>query len=190
MMLVSVDEIYLHSLAKYFLDMTDVFCSAHQMMRPGAYAFYVVGNNSTTINGEQRIEIPTNEFLWQIGKRVGWIGEQRVEMEILPSRDVFRRNSGSQETILVFKARKHVGSPSKEGYLQSESSLICTIKMAPIGISTQQKRSLIYTLYTRIPARFIPQIPRKAIEEWSKKRRGDFRSFLWMWDHSLGRYFT
>lgn len=99
-------------LAKYFLDMIDFFHSAHEMMKPGSYAFIVVGNNSTTVEGNQRLNIPTNEFLWQIGKQVGWKGEQMIDMELMPSRDVFRKNSGSKETILVFKHAKKTNRKS------------------------------------------------------------------------------
>ena len=155
-------------LAKYFLDMTDAFRSAHQMMQPGAYAFYIVGNNSTTINGNQRIEIPTNKFLWQIGKRVGWTGVQRVEMELLPSRDVFRKNSGSQETILVFKAQKHPGSQARKAIYSQRESAPQYSNSTDWNFHSAETQPHLHALHP-YPARFIPQIPRKAIKEWSEK---------------------
>ena len=155
-------------LAKYFLDMTDTFHSAHQMMLPGAYAFYVVGNNSTTVNGNQRIEIPTNEFLWQIGKRVGWSGEQRVEMELLPSRDVFRKNSGSQETILVFKAQKRLGSRARKAIYSQREPVLQRSDSTDWNFHSAKTQPHLHALHP-YPARFIPQIPRKAIKDWSKK---------------------
>ena len=155
-------------LAKYFLDMADAFYSAHQMMRPGAYAFYVVGNNSTTINGNQRIEIPTNEFLWQIGKRVGWIGEQLVDMELLPSRDIFRHNRGSKETILVFKAQQHLGNRTPKAIYSRMDRVEQQIDGAEWNFHSEETQPHLHALHP-YPARFIPQIPRKAISEWSKK---------------------
>ena len=155
-------------LAKYFLDMTDAFHSAHQMMQPGAYAFYVVGNNSTTVNGNQRIEIPTNEFLWQIGKRVGWTGVQRVEMELLPSRDVFRKNRGSQETILVFKAQKHLGSRARKAIYSQKGPALQHSNSTDWNFHSAKTQPHLHALHP-YPARFIPQIPRKAIKEWSEK---------------------
>ena len=155
-------------LAKYFLDMTDVFYSALQMMKPNASAFCIVGNNSTTINGDQRIEIPTNKFLWQIGKRVGWIGEQRVEMELLPSRDVFRKNSGSQETILVFKARKRLASTMRKAVYSQKQPTTQHQDNSDWNFHLSETQPHLHDLHP-YPARFIPQIPRKAIEEWSKK---------------------
>jgi hypothetical protein len=77
--------------------------SAHRLMRPGSNAFYVVGNNSTTVHGE-RVEIPTDEFLGQIGELAGWSHIDTIGMELLPSRDIFRENRGSKETILWFRA--------------------------------------------------------------------------------------
>ena len=155
-------------LAKYFLDMTDAFRSAHRMMRPGAHAFYIVGNNSTTVNGNQRIEIPTNEFLWQIGKRVGWIGEQRLEMELLPSRDVFRKNRGSQETILAFKAQKHLRNRSKKAIYSQTKPTFQHSDNTDWNFHSAETQPHLHALHP-YPARFIPQIPRKAIKKWSKK---------------------
>lgn len=155
-------------LAKYFVDMTDAFHSAHQMMQPGAYAFYVVGNNSTTVNGNQRIEIPTNEFLWQIGKRVGWSGEQRVEMELLPSRDIFRKNRGSQETILIFKAQKHLRSRARKAIYSQKERALQHYDSVDWNFHSAKTQPHLHALHP-YPARFIPQIPRKAIKEWSKK---------------------
>ena len=155
-------------LAKYFLDMTDALHSAHQMMRPGAHAFYVVGNNSTTINGNQRIEIPTNEFLWEIGKRVGWSGEQRVEMELLPSRDVFRKNRGSQETILIFKSQKPQRNRAKKAIYSQKKSDLQQHNNTDWNFHSEKTQPHLHALHP-YPARFIPQVPRKAIKEWSKK---------------------
>lgn len=155
-------------LAKYFLDMTDALRSAHQMMRPGAYAFYVVGNNSTTVNGDRRLEIRTNEFLWHIGKRVGWIGEQVVDMELLPSRDVFQKNSGTKETILVFKAQKRSGTPARKARYSRTERALQQEKGTDWNFHTEETQPHLHALHP-YPARFIPQIPRKAIEAWTAK---------------------
>jgi site-specific DNA-methyltransferase (cytosine-N4-specific) len=90
-------------LARYFLAMSDAMRSARSLMAPGSYAYYVVGNNSSTVNGE-KVEIPTDRFLFAIGQQVGWKGLEMIPMELLVSRDIFRENRGSAETILCFKA--------------------------------------------------------------------------------------
>ena len=82
-------------LGKYFLDMTDAMRSALKAMKPDSYAFYVVGNNSTTINGS-RLEIETDRFLWEIGKRVGWKQKKIINME-LPA---VKRHFSKQKRLL------------------------------------------------------------------------------------------
>jgi site-specific DNA-methyltransferase (cytosine-N4-specific) len=94
-------------LGKYFLDMLDSMRSALKLMRPGARAYYVVGNNSTTLNDE-KIEIPTNKFLFEIGAAAGWLAEEVIPMELLSSRDIFKENRGSEESILCFKVKSDV----------------------------------------------------------------------------------
>jgi len=90
-------------LGKYFLDMQDAMNASLQMMKPGSYAFFVVGNNSTQVNGE-RLEIETDKLLWELGKHVGWKQCHFLDMELLPSRDIFSKNRGTAESILCFKA--------------------------------------------------------------------------------------
>lgn len=90
-------------LGKYYLDMLQAMSSAHSLMKKGSFGFYIVGNNSTNHNGE-RIDIHTDQFLWDIGALAGWTKEEVLSMELLPSRDVFRNNRGNSESILCFKA--------------------------------------------------------------------------------------
>jgi Putative RNA methylase family UPF0020 len=89
-------------LGKYFVDMLDAMGSARALMRRGGRGYYVVGNNSTEIHGE-RVEIATDEFLFAIGEAAGWKQDEVINMELLPSRDIFKENRGSKEVILCFK---------------------------------------------------------------------------------------
>lgn len=90
-------------LGKYFLSMLDAMRSAHKLMKPGAFGYYVVGNNSTEVMGK-KIEIPTDQFLFDLGATAGWIPIEQIPMELIASRDIFRENRGSSETILCFQA--------------------------------------------------------------------------------------
>lgn len=90
-------------LGKYYLAMRETMISTRKLMKPGAPAFFIVGNNSTTVNGN-RTEIPTDRFLFDLGEKVGWRPKEQIPMELLVSRDIFRRNRGSAETILCFTA--------------------------------------------------------------------------------------
>lgn len=90
-------------LGRYFVEMLDAMRSARRLMRKGARGYYVVGNNSSTVDG-QKIEIPTDRFLFEIGVAAGWKQDELISMELLASRDIFKENRGSAETILCFKA--------------------------------------------------------------------------------------
>jgi hypothetical protein len=90
-------------LGKYFLSMLDAMRSARELMKPGAFGHYIVGNNSTEVDGE-KIEIPTDHFLVGLGAAAGWTPVEQIPMERIASRDIFRENRGSSETILCFRA--------------------------------------------------------------------------------------
>lgn len=89
-------------LARYFLDMQQVFQTFLHLLKPGAPAYVVVGNNHT-IAGGQRVEIETDKLLAYLGEAVGLKLEGRLSMEMLVSRDIFKENASSSETILFFK---------------------------------------------------------------------------------------
>ena len=147
-------------LSKYFLDMSDAMRSSIKIMRPDSYAFFVVGNNSTCINGEN-VEIPTDKFLWEIGKKAGWHQVKMIDMELLPSRDIFCKNRGTAENILVFTStlkRTSIYSHSNHHKYEVDNS--------EWDFAEDDTQEHLHTLHP-YPARFIPQIPRKAILEYS-----------------------
>jgi site-specific DNA-methyltransferase (cytosine-N4-specific) len=148
-------------LSKYYLDMLDAMSSAHKMMRPNSFGFYVVGNNSTHVNGK-KIEIPTDQFLWEIGQKAGWHQEKFLEMELLPSRDIFRKNRGSSESILVF--RSTVRRTAIYGALNGKKN---EVEDKAWDFHNEKTQPHLHSIHP-YPARFIPQIPRKAILEYSK----------------------
>jgi len=89
-------------LAKYFFDMREVFVGMAQLLKPGALAFVVIGNNHTTAGGE-RVEIETAKLLADVAKTVGFELEEIIDMEMLVSRDVFKKNSVASEVILFLR---------------------------------------------------------------------------------------
>lgn len=91
-------------LARYFFDMRQVLETFTRLLRPGAPAYVVVGNNHT-IAGNERVEIETDQFLGELGEAVGLRLVEQIPMEMLVSRDIFRKNAGSAETILCFRNR-------------------------------------------------------------------------------------
>ena len=147
-------------LGKYFLDMIVSLRNAKRMMKPGSYACYVIGNNSTRVNGE-RLEIPTDEFLCLLAKREGWYHVAELPMELLPSRDIFRNNRGSSEKVLILRStveRKSVFSVALNADKNKRDE--------SWDFTDADTREHLHTLHP-YPARFIPQIPRRAILEFS-----------------------
>lgn len=89
-------------LGKYFLDMLDAMRAQGSMLAAGAPAFYIVGNNSTQVDGK-RMEIETDQLLWGLAEKAGYEQVTFIGMELLKSRDIFRENRGTSESILYFR---------------------------------------------------------------------------------------
>lgn len=86
-------------LAKYFLDMQEVLQNMRTLLRPGGHAFVVIGDNSTTA-GHQKININTSQLLADLAEHAGLRPAKRIPMEMLVSRDIFRKNAVASEVIL------------------------------------------------------------------------------------------
>jgi hypothetical protein len=89
-------------LAKYFLDMRQVISSGSDALRAGGKFFMVVGNNSTTA-GNKKIEIMTAKYLAKIGEMIGLDHDSSVNMDMLSSRDIFRKNAMRSEEIICLR---------------------------------------------------------------------------------------
>lgn len=92
-------------LTKYFLDMQQVFEGMKDVLRPGSPAYVVIGNNHTIAGGE-RVEIETASLLVDLATAVGLEAENRIPMEMLVSRDIFKNNAVASEEILCFRLPK------------------------------------------------------------------------------------
>lgn len=89
-------------LTKYFLDMKDVLAGIAQMLKPKAPAFVVVGDNHT-LAGDEKVAITTSALLVDIAQMVGLEACEHVPMEMLVSRDIFKKNAVASEVILHFR---------------------------------------------------------------------------------------
>ena len=89
-------------LARYFLDMRGVMQQMLELLRPGGVMFLVVGNNRTTA-GREQVEIETARHLRAIGGGIGFRTAEDIPMDMLVSRDIFRRNALPSERILKFE---------------------------------------------------------------------------------------
>lgn len=86
-------------LSKYFFDMREVLQQSYTLLKPGGKAFLVVGNNRTTA-GDELIEICTADHLSQISENLGFHLVDRLSMEMLVSRDIFKKNAMPSEQII------------------------------------------------------------------------------------------
>jgi DNA modification methylase len=92
-------------LAKYFLDMKTVIFGIAQVLKPGASAYVVVGNNHT-VAGNEKVDIGTANLLTDIARMVGLEAGEHIPMEMLVSRDIFKKNAVASEVILCFHRPK------------------------------------------------------------------------------------
>src|ERR1041384_1745906 len=91
-------------LLKYFFDMREVLVGLRMVVREGAHVFIVVGNNHTVAGGKH-IVIPTAEFLSSIAESIGFTLLRGTDMDMLVSRDLFRKNAiGSEKIVHLQKA--------------------------------------------------------------------------------------
>jgi site-specific DNA-methyltransferase (cytosine-N4-specific) len=89
-------------LAKYFLDLRAVLVAMAKLLKQGAIAYIVVGNNHTTA-GAERVEIDTPSLLADLGELVGFQQGNHRSMQMLVSRDIFKKNAGTAEVILEMR---------------------------------------------------------------------------------------
>lgn len=90
-------------LSKYFFDMREVLLNIRGLLRPRGDAFLVVGNNRTTAGGEL-IQIRTADHLSAIAQDLRFDLVESLSMDMLPSRDIFRKNAVPSEQIVRLKA--------------------------------------------------------------------------------------
>ena len=86
-------------LSRYFFDMRTTFQHAHALLRAGGSMFVVIGNNRTTAGGVA-IDINTGHHLAMIGRSIGFRVQDVTAMQMLVSRDIFRRNAMPSEQII------------------------------------------------------------------------------------------
>ena len=86
-------------LSRYFFDMRKTLQQMHQLLKFGGCIFLVIGNNRTTAGGEA-VEINTADHLAKIGAELGFKLKDGLSMEMLVSRDIFRKNAVRSEQIV------------------------------------------------------------------------------------------
>ena len=100
-------------LSKYFFDMRQVLEQAFVSLKPGGKMFLVVGANRTQA-GNEKMVIATPEHLGDIAQSLGFRMSSALSMEMLQSRDLFRKNAVPSERILSLQnlSNIHIVSPN------------------------------------------------------------------------------
>lgn len=96
-------------LSKYFFDMKDAFVQQFLLLRDGGQIHMVVGNNTTTADGE-KLEINTARHLLLIAEMTGFEIKKSIGMEMLGSRDIFRNNAMKSEQIIIAQKPNNIRS--------------------------------------------------------------------------------
>ena len=91
-------------LSQYFFDMRMVLEQIQTLTKPNGKVYIVVGNNRTTAGGK-KIEIKTASHLADIAELVGLRVQERINMDMLVSRDIFRKNAVRSEEVLILDKR-------------------------------------------------------------------------------------
>lgn len=89
-------------LYKYFDDMRQVLGGMRGILKPHGSAFVVVGNNHTLAGGK-RVDITTVGLLVDVAESVGFEVVEEIPMEMLVSREIFKKNAIESESILHFR---------------------------------------------------------------------------------------
>ena len=84
--------------------MKDVLQNIKILLKRGSTAFLVVGNNHT-IAGGQRIDILTADLLEELADQSNFLIQPAISMEMLLSRDIFKKNTSDTEKILVLRKK-------------------------------------------------------------------------------------
>jgi site-specific DNA-methyltransferase (cytosine-N4-specific) len=91
-------------LAKYFMDMKHVLANFQTLISKSGSAFVVIGSNHTVDQG-RRISIPTERILCDLAHLNGLKVIDVLPMDMLTSRDIFKKNVVKTESILWLKPR-------------------------------------------------------------------------------------
>jgi site-specific DNA-methyltransferase (cytosine-N4-specific) len=89
-------------LFKYFIDMDISMKQVYKVLKPDKYYFMVIGNNRT-IAGNEKINIPTVDFLGMIAQNNGFELRRKIDMSVQQSYMIHSKNSINSESILVLK---------------------------------------------------------------------------------------
>ena len=87
---------------RYFCDMRDNLAQIANVLRPGAKAFYVVGDSRTKA-GETWVTIETTKNIGRIGERLGLRETDRIDIDVTKENLRHMKNAITKNQIIVFE---------------------------------------------------------------------------------------
>lgn len=89
-------------LYRYFADMTSVFRTVDDALKPGGSAFFVIGDNVTTAGGEE-IAIKSADVLAETARHLGWTLRDRIPITVTLEKRPHTKNSITDNDIIWCK---------------------------------------------------------------------------------------
>jgi DNA modification methylase len=89
-------------LLRYFSDMTKVFRNLDVSLKPGASAFFVIGDNVTTA-GDKELVIKSAEVLTETAEDIGWVICERIPITVTTENRRHAKNSITENEIIWCK---------------------------------------------------------------------------------------
>lgn len=91
-------------LLRYFRDIRQTLEQVKRVMKQGAFAYYVVGDSRTKIQGEW-FAIPTCQHVNQIADELGFEVLPYIPIDVTTERSLHMKNAITENDILIFKKR-------------------------------------------------------------------------------------
>lgn len=89
-------------LSRYFTDIHKTLAQVHRVMKPGAKAFYVVGDSRTKV-GDDWFAIPTCQHTRDIAAGVGFKVHSSIPIDVTTERMLHLKNAITENDVLVFE---------------------------------------------------------------------------------------
>lgn len=89
-------------LYRYYQDLHRVMIATNRLLREGASAFFVIGDNRTTAGG-QSIRIRSGEILQELGDEVGWTIKKVFPITVTTEDRLHAKNSITENEIIWFR---------------------------------------------------------------------------------------
>jgi DNA modification methylase len=89
-------------LSRYFTDIQRTLAQIHRVMKPGAKAYYVVGDSRTKV-GDDWFAIPTCQHTREIAADIGFKVHPSISIDVTTERLLHLKNAITENDILVFE---------------------------------------------------------------------------------------